>query len=120
MNALLECPDCVESWEVEEEEKSDPVRDVLIKAKTLIEQRGWCQKEQISMTGAYCIVGAIRYHKFFPELFLDSFLHHDASVRFWKANGLFCPVTQWNDDIHRTKQEVLDAFDKAIAWREDS
>ena len=120
MNALLECPDCVESWEVEEEEKSDDkteaelIRDVLIEARALIE-KGWCQFRSFTIDGiitSFCSSGAIR---FAGERFLNSLVFE----RFRLANNMSSVIPDWNDHPSRTKQEVLDAFDKAIAWKGD-
>lgn len=100
--------------------------DVLKQAKQELLTRGWCQGMYYSRrTGAVCALGA-------TNLAATHGCHFDmpcdfASAELDAAWGLLDRVTtgqpashgryipDWNDNLERTKQDVLDAFDAAIA-----
>lgn len=96
-----------------------PLEALLRKAKHLIETVGWYQgalahrdtKDQIV---GYCAMGAICY----ANGKTDYDLIRSAKNLLRKGAGLD-PDTllgvDWNDDGSRTKEEVLKAFDAAIA-----
>lgn len=116
-------------------------REILIEAKRLIEEKGWTQgvfaRDStglfIDMTSgdacSYCAGGAIcvagwRANSNRAELALLGTIHpyvaYSAQLALLSA---ICPpgtynaladIASWNDDPHRTKAEVLAAFDKAI------
>jgi len=98
--------------------------DILVQAKKLIEDRDWCQ-------GAYSIGQNGKNRKYLYEIFpndvkfcvvgalsqvqntqCEANIHHI----FCEANNLGTwTIIQWNDADGRTKEEVLTAFDRAIA-----
>src|SRR4029077_20458554 len=94
----------------------DDVTRLLIEGRQRIEDGGWTQKSYKSSVDSVCMLGAIE---------IGSSVAHvrklDAVVRLAKAIG--CPDTKypsyevvvWNDQPGRTHDEVLAAFDRAIA-----
>lgn len=85
-----------------------PVTRMLVEGKRQVEQ-GWCQ-HATRQRGAVCMIG--------------SFTIEDHAL-FTKAEGLLlqaigslgyrhATVAQFNDDALRTKQQVLDIYDRAI------
>lgn len=109
--------------------------EVLRKAKALIEERGWCQGDFTNEAGCFCMLGACYAalgSTFNLRVELDD---DDGSVvaRFFEPSMDSFPsdvtrpllaaveayyVHDWNDTRGRTKKEVLDAFDRAIALAE--
>jgi hypothetical protein len=88
--------------------------NVLRRARDLVEA-GWTQgvsMRHVNGEPHYCVGGAIDQASGFLQL------PYCASVGvFASANGLQC-VRFWNDQEGRTKDQVLRAFDKAIAYAE--
>lgn len=84
------------------------VADVLREARGLIAKHGWCRNVYKNAFGEMCAAGAIRCAS------------GDSKVKF-EARGFLCAaingasITQWNDRPRRTKEQVLEAFDRAIA-----
>ena len=87
---------------------ASPVTRMLVDSKRQVEQ-GWCQ-HATRQRGAVCMIG--------------SFTIEDHAV-FTRAEGLLMQaigslgyphstVVQFNDDALRTKQQVLDVYDRAI------
>ena len=107
--------------------RNDPVTGVLIDARKLIEQ-GWV-KGTYERDGRYCMIGALStvvwgnpcpyrpvwagrlpdpYHPDYPTLQV----YNAARERLEDVVGQ--PIGGWNDLWSRTKDEVLEAFRKAI------
>lgn len=84
--------------------------ETLIAARDHVRQ-GWIQKHAISSEGV-CIVGAVHraahhHDQKFPALYILQHKMHEM----WPE---FQSIVKFNDHPGRTKQEVLDVFDKAI------
>ena len=88
--------------------KSSPVRDCLIEGRKLVE-RGWCQ-------GAFqkgervCILGS-----FIDDVEMSRQALRAIASAIGRPGADACAVVRWNDHKGRTQEEVLAAFDRAIA-----
>jgi hypothetical protein len=102
----------------------DPVRDLLIKARGLLVDKGWCQGDYVK-DGALCCLGAIGaacggtaddpfLKRRIMRTVAQSDTYHAGYCRLADAIGGDL-ISAWNDDNYRTKEEVLAAFDRAIA-----
>lgn len=88
-------------------------KEILIQAKQVIVDNGWCQGKVMNAAGQCCMAGALnlatagdvnRYYGTGREearRFLGKFVPYGGVVEFNDADG-------------RTKEEVLAIFDKAI------
>jgi hypothetical protein len=91
---------------------------VLIDALRLIRQ-GWCQgTEYWANKGVehYCVMGAIM---FAADVYTEE-ERFDAEEKLRKSLGFaprifgqLSPIARWNDDPKRTKDEVMDALERA-------
>ncbi len=86
------------------------VKLLLIRARERIEKKGWCQGA-FHRGSASCMMGALGYTR---KRGCPSGLHYMAGeqLRSFVGGDL---VPHWNDRPGRTKAEVLEVFDKAIA-----
>lgn len=96
----------------------DDVTKLLIEGRGRIE-RGWCQG-RFEAPGAVCMLGAIRWNATWtPEAEARLPTTMAARNRLSDAIGMRetdrAHIPYWNDAPGRTKDEVLAAFDKAIA-----
>lgn len=96
------------------------LEELLVAARDLIETKGWCQKASardargiitpflgprtasFSMSGALCSL---------MNPVLEPWRKASEILR----SVVGCAIGLWNDKHDRTKEEVLEAFDKAIA-----
>lgn len=87
-----------------------PIETCLTDAKNNIVIYGWRQNESGNRDVGFCSVGA------FPCT-PDGTYNPNFRARqlFKEANNLPEGMVAWNDTLGRTKQEVLDGFDRAIA-----
>ena len=90
-----------------------PAIAILRKAKNILEVRGWCQDQFCDWeTGSYCMIGALcRAHAMANG---SGSLYEDVEDRLMGAIHSN-DIPMWNDIQGRTKEEVLAAFDRAIA-----
>lgn len=101
--------------------RDERIAAVLERSAALLEEQGWIQGEYTGYNGnggiAHCSVGAIRavcgngggiYWDQAEEWLCRALGHDPAAVT---SPQHF--IVRWNDEIGRTKQEVLDAFHKA-------
>ena len=98
------------------------VKQALIDTKTILQTKDWCQgnyardanKKPVIASDpsavSYCLVGAI----WAATPIIDWHLRAEISECLQLLNGNSIP-TKWNDQKGRTKQEVIDLLDKAIA-----
>lgn len=99
------------------------IADILRAGKANIESKGWCQGDERALADGHphgcCVatsvtdVTGINNHTTYNA-------GMDAMMLFKRANGInpdLC-IGTWNDAPERTKEEVLAAFDKAIALAE--
>lgn len=89
------------------------LKAILISARQIVE-RGWTKgkfRSVVDGVECFCSLGAIC--KSSP----DSDSYNAALDRFALANGISCrqSVPRWNDAKRRTREQVLAAFDRAIA-----
>ena len=92
-----------------------PVIDVLANAKRLIEEHGWCQGDFLwgwrhdVVTAILKATGGVPWHEPAKERH-ERLLGLDAFRAAVNTTELYA----WNDAPGRTKQDVLDAFDRAM------
>lgn len=107
------------------------VSEILRRGKANIELQGWCQGDEAAIwgkDGRCCVATAISIQ---TDLIVKASALHGTRYRdlgaeavnlFKRANGI--PqgegIATWNDAPERTKDEVLAAYDKAIAAAEES
>lgn len=113
--------------------------DILITAKSLLEERGWCQEVSQDLGRRLCALGAVvvavdgKEDFFMASLFLqrDNNPSYEtfeqvatalaAAVVPDQSGALSAPVDVvrgYNDTPGRTKEEILALFDAAIRARE--
>jgi len=91
--------------------KAESTTQVLIAAKWMIENVGWCQGRSIQMDEsqkpvAFCAGGAIAG--------VEADFYHKSFARDYLYRVVLTHVPEWNDHPLRTKKQVLKAFDQAI------
>jgi hypothetical protein len=92
--------------------------DVLRKAKQVLIERGWTQGRYENKNGCVCAVGAINV------VVHGAAANFNGSVPGFYARGALReangdrPVTDLNDHVWQTEDDVLAAFDRAIALAE--
>lgn len=104
-----------------------PEVEALRTGRARVEQ-GWCQKANAKDAGAMCVAPESREARSWcmggslsgicePVFDVAWHLLRMAISNYdpWLING-----TSWNDDPNRTQEEVLAAFDRAIALAEKS
>ena len=84
----------------------DDVTKLLIEGRERIE-RGWC-KYNLQLGNAVCALGAIGWGERPSETKIEARRRLSAAVGTDR-------IPHWNDAPERTKQDILDAFDAAIA-----
>lgn len=92
-----------------------PDATILRIAKDRIVRLGWCQGDENAchgetLTGPRCAATA-----FMSVVPVD----HPIYDLFKKANGITTSIGTWNDAPERTLEDVLAAYDKAIAAAEE-
>lgn len=84
------------------------VTRMLVESRGQVEQ-GWCQ-QAARQRGAVCMIGSFTIEDF--ALFVEA---EDLLLQAIASVGYPHPtVVQFNDDAGRTKQQVLDVYDRAI------
>lgn len=92
-------------------------KELLIGAKQVIVIKGWCQG-QYSIGGKCCMIGAMnQVETGDPDRLTFSRASCDAYRALNKVTGVLSVAT-FNDAPRRKLAEVLEAFDKAIAYTE--
>jgi hypothetical protein len=96
--------------------KANNVSDVLIAARWIINSVGWCQHSPTKLDDDGNIIGMCALRAIgIVEISGNSLT--SATVNMLKqANDITQPLHNWNDELERTEEEVLLAFDKAIAF----
>jgi hypothetical protein len=85
----------------------DDVTKLLIEGRERIERGGFCKARFKSGT-AFCTLGAIGWGERPSETKIEARRRLSAAVGTDR-------IPHWNDAPERTKQDILDAFDAAIA-----
>ena len=89
-------------------EKVSPVTQMLLEGKQQV-QRGWCQ-QVMRRRGSACMIGSLTICDF--DVFVE------AEKLLLEAIGGFGhsyrSVAEFNDDVTRTKEQVLEVYDRAI------
>lgn len=90
-------------------------KDLLIEAKNLINISGWKQGEYGGEDQGFCTFGALVHADADGD-----FETHSAAAKALrqalKDSGYITNVVAWNDAETRTKDQVLDIFDKAVSY----
>lgn len=97
------------------------VKDILIKAKSILEENGWCQNRYNGSNGEVCLSEAIQRaggHQEYGSFYMPPDSEVLMAHRYISSNILEDSVYGWNDRKGRTKEEVMAALDKAIMRRE--
>ena len=89
-------------------DKISPVTQMLTDGKEKV-QRGWCQ-HIMRQRGSACMIGSLAIDDFdvfaeVEQLMLETI--HDLGYS-------HSSVANFNDDLYRTKQQVLEVYDRAI------
>lgn len=89
------------------------VLEVLVGAKALLEKRGWCQGMP-GLSSKVCSSMAIAQTHALESLQLEAYhrLLDEIRATGWSHTT---SVVTWNDEYERTKEQVLAAYDGAIA-----
>lgn len=102
----------------------------LVSARQLIIDSGWCQRafkkyqlnSDMKHVPLYCAYGALETAIINNEGGLND-QDYKATICYFKqaiAVDQNKPISVWNDDPNRTKQQVIDAFDRAIIIADNS
>lgn len=94
------------------ENKFKTTKDLLVFGKSRIEQYGWIQHRFGTKAVGFCMAGSM-----IPDGGRVSEFANAADQCLRKVIGENS-IGKWNDMPGRTKEEVLEAFDKAIALAE--
>lgn len=86
------------------------VKEVLLKAAEIIEERGWCQGSYNKETGEVCAKGGLRKAVGWP--------HQDGEGYYGALDALYTligagTILSWNDTPGRTKSDVITALRQA-------
>ena len=91
------------------------LQQVFLKARKVIEERGWCQNSQEDNAGRVCVVGALLtvpldYYGMWKEV-EEAFI---GVISLRGSHRTNISIEKWNDAKSRRKKHVLAAFDRAI------
>ena len=89
-------------------EPVSPVTQMLIDGKQQL-QRGWCQRI-MRRRGSVCIIGSLAVADF--DVFAEAEKFLLEAIRDYGYS--YSSVAEFNDDISRTKEQVLEVYDRAI------
>lgn len=92
----------------------------LRRAKTELLRRGWCRGVSLNDRGEVCVMGALACAVGESPTATNPYprgAYGPARQVFMGAIGGACILT-WNDESGRTPEEVLEAFEAAIALAE--
>lgn len=95
---------------------SEQAAIILRSAQQMIVNHGWCQKRFCDDQGRMCVAGALIRGR----VGATDYVYMMSRGFFAKATYTFYDITRWNDAPGRTKEEVLKAFDRAIALAEQN
>jgi hypothetical protein len=99
------------------ENKANSVKEVLIAAKYLLENIGWCQGDfsnyQDGKPVSFCMLGAINHVEVsdFELIWEAKSLLSQTILKNISEPGI---ISDWNDKPARKKKDVIKLFDKAI------
>lgn len=87
-------------------------KDVLVKAKSVILEKGWCQKTLQHFNGSCCMLGAVGIAASSLGYASKEYAAREALYSVLpRSDG----IVDFNDEEGRTVDEVLAKFDEAIA-----
>lgn len=83
--------------------------------------RGWCQHSLVDLSESHCLLGSLLFARRNVPLshinnwhlavrFIESVIHYSD-----KQETMYNSIVSWNDKRGRTKEEVLELMDEAIA-----
>lgn len=85
----------------------DDASRLLLKAAELIEERGWCQRQQEDAKGRLCILGALHYAEGGSPMTPFGAVAYNARNRLMDVLGIWMLGRDWNDKPGRTAAEVI-------------
>ena len=85
-----------------------PVTQMLIDGRDRV-QSGWCQ-QTMRQRGSVCMIGSLRIKDFDAFVKAEGLLLNAVSLLGYPQRT----VRDFNDDMSRTKGQVLEVYDKAI------
>lgn len=98
------------------------------RARKMLDEEGWWQKAYGDLqaeTGPHCAAGAIRAaaylqgERFHDDYAIAGFVRtNEFQMQHHLAHVPGMAVTRWNDTLSRRGEEVLEAFDRTIAYYE--
>lgn len=95
------------------------VAEDLRSAASMIEKRGWIQGAPVTRDGV-CALGAINLATDYSERCQEAVW---TLAEYLELNNPVVPaamkIPAWNDAPGRTKQDVVQAMEKAAAWAEE-
>jgi hypothetical protein len=86
-----------------------PVTQMLTVGREQV-KRGWCQGS-MRQRGSACMIGSLVVDDF--DVFTNAESLLLSAIR--QLGYAHASVASFNDDLHRTKDQVLDVYDRAIA-----
>jgi hypothetical protein len=106
---------------------TNPTLETLIRARQILAEGGWCQGVLVDHRGRVCAIGALLKGHDLPwkddrseilpavGVLVEANQLPLAVERGCSPEALLqISVVEWNNAAGRTKEEVLDAFDRAI------
>lgn len=91
--------------------------EILKRARKRIATKGLTKNQFESSKGAFCSLGAIRKTEDsmgYPPQCEAEFALFNALPAKWKKDNQFYSIVDYNDAKHRTKDQILALFDRAI------
>jgi hypothetical protein len=83
-------------------------QQILLNAATILERDGWCQGELHSPDGKHCMIGAFDLSVFELDLsFSDGYTVRQKAMNAIKTKIGAAHIPTWNDQVARTKEEVI-------------
>ena len=83
-------------------------REVFERASAIIDRDGWCQGALVNRHGNVCGLGAVRRAQL--ELGNAGFFDREIEEAMHRFAFGYTSFTYWNDDVHRTVDEVQHAL----------
>lgn len=91
------------------------IKEVLVQAKQILVQQGWCQGQYTDNKGRCCMSEAIqRVHNPDPKHSWLSEEDGTSQAHSFLYKFLRGSIAKWNDTDGRTQEEVLSKLDEAI------
>ena len=99
--------------DLREEPLMHNVKDILEKAITLLEEKGWFQ-HKATVTGQLCLVASLAWITKQGEEYHEAY-NLLSGIAKGSSETYFFSLMEWNDAPGRTKEEVIELLKKGIA-----